>query len=119
LQPNSWDRILPWYNLCTVACKSIHSLEPFMPLPFIACMLSIWCCGIVLSVKLFCACRVCQTGFLPAFEKIGKICHLFLTPDHVILLHNVLNSNGVQAVAQFKKVSGKNEWINSCIIFRI
>ena len=50
-----------------------------------------------------------QTGFLPAFEKVGKICHLFLTPDYAILLHNVLNSNGVQAVAQFKKVRERNE----------
>eukprot|EP00249_Psilotum_nudum_P008038 c21001_g1_i2 orf=74-1009(+) len=41
--------------------------------------------------------------FVPAFEKIGKTCHLYLTREHVILLHNVLNANGVQAVAQFKK----------------
>ncbi|KAH7289856.1 hypothetical protein KP509_30G021700 [Ceratopteris richardii] len=44
-----------------------------------------------------------ERRFIPAFEKIGKSCHLYLTPEHVILLHNVLNSNGVQAVAQFKK----------------
>lgn len=44
-------------------------------------------------------------GFLPAFEKIGKTCHIYLTPVHLIILHNVLNSDGVQAIAQFSKVS--------------
>lgn len=43
-------------------------------------------------------------GFVPAFEKIGKNCHVYLTRDHVILLHNVLNSDGVQAIAQLAKV---------------
>ncbi|KAH9327646.1 hypothetical protein KI387_007824, partial [Taxus chinensis] len=41
--------------------------------------------------------------FVPAFEKIGKTCHMYLTKDHFILLHNVLNADGVQAIAQFKK----------------
>ncbi|KAG6542819.1 hypothetical protein Mapa_015723 [Marchantia paleacea] len=41
--------------------------------------------------------------FLPAFEKIGKTCHILLTQHHVILLHNVLNTSGVQAIAQFTK----------------
>lgn len=44
-------------------------------------------------------------GFVPAFEKIGKTCHIYLTPVHFILLHNVLNSDGVQAIAQFSKVA--------------
>jgi hypothetical protein len=45
------------------------------------------------------------SGFVPAFEKIGKTCHIYLTPVHFILLHNVLNSDGVQAIAQFSKVA--------------
>ncbi|XP_024383861.1 uncharacterized protein [Physcomitrium patens] len=44
-----------------------------------------------------------ERRFLPAFEKIGKTCHIYLTPVHFILLHNVLNSDGVQAIAQFSK----------------
>ncbi|KAJ7300056.1 hypothetical protein O6H91_Y083800 [Diphasiastrum complanatum] len=44
-----------------------------------------------------------ERRFVPAFEKIGKTCHIYLTRDHVILLHNVLNADGVQAIAQFNK----------------
>ncbi|XP_057859398.1 uncharacterized protein LOC131068219 isoform X2 [Cryptomeria japonica] len=44
-----------------------------------------------------------ERKFVPALEKIGKNCHLYLTKDHVIFLHNVLNADGVQAIAQFKK----------------
>ncbi len=43
-------------------------------------------------------------GFVPAFEKIGKTCHVYLTRVHITLLHNVLNADGVQAVAQFSRV---------------
>ncbi|KAL3695329.1 hypothetical protein R1sor_009405 [Riccia sorocarpa] len=44
-----------------------------------------------------------ERRFLPALEKIGKTCHILLTPHYVILLHNVLNTSGVQAIAQFTK----------------
>lgn len=44
-----------------------------------------------------------ERRFLPAFEKIGRTCHIYLTPVHFIILHNVLNSDGVQAIAQFSK----------------
>lgn len=43
-------------------------------------------------------------GFVPAFEKIGKTCHMYFTKQHLIMLHNVLNADGVQAIAQFTKV---------------
>ncbi|CAI7920241.1 unnamed protein product, partial [Closterium sp. NIES-53] len=39
--------------------------------------------------------------FLPAFERIGRVCHVYLTPSDVFLLHNVLSADGVQAIAQF------------------
>lgn len=48
------------------------------------------------------------SGFVPAFEKIGKTCHIYLTPVHFILLHNVLNADGVQAIAQFSKAGYPN-----------
>ncbi|KAL3375091.1 hypothetical protein AABB24_006544 [Solanum stoloniferum] len=41
--------------------------------------------------------------FLPALEKMGKICHLYLTRDHVYFLHNLLNGDGIQCIAQFRK----------------
>ncbi|XP_031474501.1 checkpoint protein hus1 isoform X1 [Nymphaea colorata] len=44
-----------------------------------------------------------ERRFIPAFDKIGRSCHLYLTRDHAILLHNLLNGDGVQAIAQFKK----------------
>ncbi|CAI5529044.1 unnamed protein product [Closterium sp. Naga37s-1] len=40
-------------------------------------------------------------SFLPAFERIGRVCHVYLTPSDVFLLHNVLSADGVQAIAQF------------------
>jgi HUS1 checkpoint protein len=45
-----------------------------------------------------------ERRFVPAFEKIGKTCHVYLTRVHITLLHNVLNADGVQAVAQFSRV---------------
>lgn len=65
-----------------------------------------------------------ERRFVPAFEKIGRVCHLYLTRDHVILLHNVLNADGVQAIAQFKKevlfdeyrISSQND---DCIAFTV
>ncbi|GAV75450.1 Hus1 domain-containing protein [Cephalotus follicularis] len=44
-----------------------------------------------------------ERRFLPALEKMGKICHLFLTRDHAIFLHNLLNGDGIQSIAQFRK----------------
>ncbi|CAK7356949.1 unnamed protein product [Dovyalis caffra] len=41
--------------------------------------------------------------FLPALEKMGKICHLFLTRDHAFFLHNLLSTDGIQSIAQFRK----------------
>ncbi|XP_020581085.1 uncharacterized protein LOC110025137 [Phalaenopsis equestris] len=41
--------------------------------------------------------------FLPSLDKIERVCHLYLTRDHAIFLHNLLGGDGVQSVAQFKK----------------
>ncbi|CAL9077816.1 checkpoint protein hus1-like isoform X2 [Musa acuminata AAA Group] len=41
--------------------------------------------------------------FLPALDKHGRICHVYLTPDHAMFLHNLLGGDGVQSVAQFNK----------------
>ncbi|KAF7002640.1 hypothetical protein CFC21_018094 [Triticum aestivum] len=47
-------------------------------------------------------------GFLPAIDKVGRVCHVYLTPTHAMLLHNLLGStgpegDGPQCVAQFAK----------------
>ncbi|KAI3671518.1 hypothetical protein L1987_87256 [Smallanthus sonchifolius] len=34
---------------------------------------------------------------------MGKTCHLYLTRDHAIFLHNLLNGDGIQSIAQFQK----------------
>ncbi|KAK2994482.1 hypothetical protein RJ640_021287 [Escallonia rubra] len=44
-----------------------------------------------------------EKRFLPALEKMGKICHLYLTREHAIFLHNLLNGDGIQSIAQFRK----------------
>ncbi|XP_052182649.1 checkpoint protein hus1 [Diospyros lotus] len=44
-----------------------------------------------------------EKRFLPALDKIGRTCHLYLTRDHVIFLHNLLNGEGLQSIAQFRK----------------
>ncbi|XP_010545750.1 PREDICTED: uncharacterized protein LOC104818016 isoform X1 [Tarenaya hassleriana] len=44
-----------------------------------------------------------ERRFLPAFDKMGKTCHLFLTREHLFFLHNLLNGDGVQCIAQFRK----------------
>ncbi|GBG60636.1 hypothetical protein CBR_g8656 [Chara braunii] len=44
-----------------------------------------------------------EKRFLPALEKVGKTCHLYLDRKHVIFLHNVLHGDGVQAITQFGK----------------
>ncbi|KAF7010055.1 hypothetical protein CFC21_024523 [Triticum aestivum] len=46
--------------------------------------------------------------FLPAIDKVGRVCHVYLTPTHAMLLHNLLGStgpegDGPQCVAQFAK----------------
>ncbi|KAF6133981.1 hypothetical protein GIB67_040745 [Kingdonia uniflora] len=46
-----------------------------------------------------------EKRFLPALDKMGRICHLYLTRDHAIFLHNLLNGDGVQSIAQFRKES--------------
>ncbi|KAK7266480.1 hypothetical protein RIF29_19124 [Crotalaria pallida] len=43
-----------------------------------------------------------EKRFLPALDKIGKTCHLYLTPDYAFFLHNLLNGDGVQSVAEFQ-----------------
>ncbi|GJP36391.1 hypothetical protein CLOM_g20903 [Closterium sp. NIES-68] len=42
-----------------------------------------------------------EQRFLPAFERIGKLCHLYLTPSDLFLMHHMLSADGVQAIAQF------------------
>lgn len=44
-----------------------------------------------------------EKRFIPALEKMGKACHLYLTRDHALFLHNLLNGDGIQSVAQFRK----------------
>ncbi|XP_031267693.1 uncharacterized protein LOC116126129 [Pistacia vera] len=44
-----------------------------------------------------------ERRFLPALDKMGKICHLFLTRDHAFFLHNLLSGDGIQCIAQFHK----------------
>ena len=52
----------------------------------------------------------CRAGFLPAMDKVGRVCHVFFTPTHAMLLHNLLGATaagpdggGPQCVAQFAK----------------
>lgn len=44
-----------------------------------------------------------ERRFLPALEKMGKICHIYLTKDFAFFLHNLLNGDGIQSIAQFRK----------------
>lgn len=44
-----------------------------------------------------------EKRFLQALDKMGKVCHLYLTRDHAIFLHNLLNGDGIQSIAQFQK----------------
>ncbi|XP_042504583.1 uncharacterized protein LOC122081484 isoform X2 [Macadamia integrifolia] len=46
-----------------------------------------------------------EKRFLPAMDKMGRVCHLYLTRDHAMFLHNLLNGDGVQSIAQFRKES--------------
>ncbi|XP_020412832.1 uncharacterized protein LOC18779442 [Prunus persica] len=55
---------------------------------------------------------------------MGKICHFYLYRDNVIFLHNLLNGDGIQSIAQFRKealfddyrISSQNE---DCIAFAV
>lgn len=44
-----------------------------------------------------------ERRFIPALEKMGKICHVYLTKDHTFFLHNLITNDGVQSIAQFRK----------------
>ncbi|XP_058097747.1 checkpoint protein hus1 [Magnolia sinica] len=44
-----------------------------------------------------------EKRFVPSLDKIGRVCHLYLTRDHAIFLHNLLNGDGIQSIAQFRK----------------
>ncbi|RAL43244.1 unnamed protein product [Cuscuta campestris] len=44
-----------------------------------------------------------EKRFLPALEKMGKVCHLYLTRDNAFFLHNLLNNDGIHSIAQFRK----------------
>ncbi|GAY67700.1 hypothetical protein CUMW_258670 [Citrus unshiu] len=65
-----------------------------------------------------------EKRFLPALDKMGKVCHLFLTREKAYFLHNLLSGEGIQCVAQFHKetlfddyrISSQNE---DCIAFAI
>ncbi|XP_078427406.1 hus1-like protein isoform X2 [Wolffia australiana] len=55
--------------------------------------------------------------FLPALDKVGRVCLVYFTRNHAMFLHNLLNGDGVQCVAQFDKdllfsdyrISSKND----------
>ncbi|KAL1565027.1 checkpoint protein hus1-like [Salvia divinorum] len=46
-----------------------------------------------------------EKRILPALDKMGRVCHLYLTRDHAFFLHNLLSVDGVHSVAQFSKES--------------
>lgn len=46
-----------------------------------------------------------EKRFLPALDKMGRVCHLYLTKDHAFILHNLLNGDGIQSIAQFQKAA--------------
>ncbi|XP_020209126.1 uncharacterized protein LOC109794075 [Cajanus cajan] len=54
--------------------------------------------------------KLLEKRFLPALEKMGKACHLCLTRDHAMFLHNLLNGDGIQSIAQFRKESLFHEY---------
>ncbi|KAJ6839919.1 uncharacterized protein M6B38_311085 [Iris pallida] len=37
---------------------------------------------------------------LPSLDKLGRVCHLYLTPTHSFFLHGLLSGDGVQSVLQ-------------------
>ncbi|XP_047970129.1 checkpoint protein hus1 [Salvia hispanica] len=46
-----------------------------------------------------------EKRILAALDKMGRVCHLYLTRDHAFFLHNLLSVDGVHSVAQFSKES--------------
>ncbi|GAA0170416.1 DNA metabolism protein [Lithospermum erythrorhizon] len=44
-----------------------------------------------------------EKRILHALEKTGKIWHIYITETHLSFLHNLLNGDGIQSVAQFRK----------------
>lgn len=46
-----------------------------------------------------------EKRFIPSLEKMGKTCHVYFTKDHALFLHNLLNGDGIQSIAQFRKES--------------
>ncbi|KAK6912243.1 Checkpoint protein Hus1/Mec3 [Dillenia turbinata] len=46
-----------------------------------------------------------EKRFIPALDKMGKFCHIYLTPDHFFILHNLLSPSSPQSIAQFSALS--------------
>ncbi|EPS67725.1 hypothetical protein M569_07045 [Genlisea aurea] len=46
-----------------------------------------------------------EKRILPVLERIGRAPHLYLTPDHIFFLHNLLAADGLHSVAQFRQQS--------------
>ncbi|XP_012568085.1 uncharacterized protein [Cicer arietinum] len=44
-----------------------------------------------------------EKRFIPSLEKTAKTCHLYFTKTHTLFLHNLLNGDGIQSIAQFTK----------------
>lgn len=49
--------------------------------------------------------NILEKRILPALDKIGKTCHLYLTPDHLFFLHHLLSADALHSVAQFHRRS--------------
>ncbi|GAB2216119.1 hypothetical protein Droror1_Dr00023887 [Drosera rotundifolia] len=44
-----------------------------------------------------------EKRLVPAMEKMGKICYLYLTRDHTFFLHNLIScNNGIQCIGQIR-----------------
>eukprot|EP00899_Mesostigma_viride_P025369 jgi/Mesvir1/6016/Mv00761-RA.1 len=56
---------------------------------------------------------ILEKRFLPALDKIGKMCHVYLTPTRLALIQNMLNADGVQVVAQIAKDALFQEYVIS------
>jgi HUS1 checkpoint protein len=42
-----------------------------------------------------------EKRFIPSLEKTSKTCHILFTKTHTLFLHNLLNGDGIQSIAQF------------------
>ncbi|KDO38204.1 hypothetical protein CISIN_1g038838mg, partial [Citrus sinensis] len=65
-----------------------------------------------------------EKRFLPVLDKMGKVCHLFLTREKAYFLPNLLSGEGIQCVAQFHKETLFGDYrissqIEDCIAFAI